>query len=286
MRLDAMTRQVALASQMQVDASREASTGLRVGAPSDDPVAAAQAARVQAQYEATTHYRTTIGNARGDIELTESTLATATDVIGSAHDLAMQAVNGSLTASERTTMATQVGQLQEQLVGLANTKGAQGYLFGGTANATAPYSSNGTFLGNSNDRTVEVGPNVTAVVNVSGAAAFGMAGNNVFTALASLQSALSANDPAAISASVNALDAAQRQVVAARSDSGLKISRLDTADSAHDVAQTSLSTQKHELVDADPAAAYSKLMAVQSSIEQAISVARSTLATMSTDHFG
>ena len=285
MRLDAMTRQVTLASQLQVDASREASTGLRVGAPSDDPVAAAQAARIQAQYDASDAYRTAIKDGRGDLETAESTLASATDLVGQAHDLALQGANGSLNASDRADLAVQVGQLRDQLVALANTKGTQGYVFGGTATDQPPYDTNGTFKGNGNERVLEVGPNVAAVISVSGAVAF--SGNaDVFAALTSLQSALQTNDVAQITASVSQLDAAQRQVVAARVDAGMKLTRLDTADAAHQAAQTTLSTQKHDAVDADPAAAYSKLMAVQSSIDQAITVARSTLQAMSVNRFG
>jgi flagellar hook-associated protein 3 FlgL len=287
MRLDAMTRQVSLAGQMQADASREASSGLRVGAPSDDPVAAAQAARVQAQFDGTTAYRTTIRNGRGDVELAESSLSSAGDVLQSAHDLAMQGVNGSLSAANRAVMADQVAQLKEELVGLGNTKGAQGYLFGGTASEASPFDANGTFLGNSNDRVAQVGPNLSTVVSVSGALAFtGAGGSDVFAALQSLQTALSTNNVAGISASVSSLDAAQRQVLAARVDAGMKLSRLDVSDAAHGTAQTALNTEKNALVQADPAMAYSKLMAVQSSLEQAITVARSMLSTMSANRFG
>ena len=111
MRLDAMTQQMSTLSQQQVSASKIASTGLRINAPSDDPVAAAQQARVQASLDATDGYRTAIRNVRGDVELSETTLASATDTLQSAQDLAMQGANGSLAASDRTALASQVSQL-------------------------------------------------------------------------------------------------------------------------------------------------------------------------------
>ena len=287
MRLDSMTRQMTQLSTRQLAAAREASTGARIGAPSDDPVAAAQAARVQAAFDGAHSYRTAIRNARGDVELSESTLATATDLVQRAHEIAMQGANGALNASDRSALALEVKQLREQMLTLANTKGTQGYLFGGTASTTAPFDPLGNFTGNGNDRLVEVAPNVPVSVSTNGAMAFTVAGgNDVFAELASLQAALETNNVAAISPSVNALDTTRRQVLAARLQAGTQLERLDSADTAHEVGQGTLTSQRHELVDADPAQSYSRLAAVQQSIEQAISVARTTLATLAMNRFG
>jgi flagellar hook-associated protein 3 FlgL len=282
MRMDGLIARMARLSSQELQASREASSGARVEAPSDDPVAAAQAARVQAQLDQTGGYRSAIRNARGDVELAENTLASASDVVQRAHDLAMQAVNGALNASDRASLGTEVDQLREQLLNLANTKGAQGYLFGGTSTDTAPFDATGAFQGNTADRSVSVGANVSATVNVNGAQAFGVNGANpnLFDQLAALSAALKANDVAALTPTVNTLDTARQRLVTVRVDAGLKMDRLDTADSAHEVAETAFATQRHTLVDADPAAAYTKLAALQQSIDQAISVAKSTLSTL------
>jgi flagellar hook-associated protein 3 FlgL len=287
MRLDAMTQQMSTLSQQQVSASKIASTGLRINAPSDDPVAAAQQARVQASLDATDGYRTAIRNVRGDVELSETTLASATDTLQSAQDLAMQGANGSLSASDRTALASQVSQLQDQLLALANTKGTQGYLFGGTASTDPPFDATGNFTGNSGDRVVEVGPGVTSTVSVDGGAAFTAAGGvDVFAQLTALHDALATNNVAGIQSSVGSVDTARRQVLAARVDAGTKLGRLDTADSAHQAGQTSLQTESHALVDADPAAAYSQLMAAQNAVEQGVAVARSTLSILGINRFG
>jgi flagellar hook-associated protein 3 FlgL len=288
MRMDAVTLQLSRISSQQLQASREASTGVRVGAPSDDPIAAAQAARVQAQLDQTGAYRAAIRNARGDVELAESTLASATDIVQKAHDLAMQAINGTLDASARADMATQVDQLRAQLLTMANTQGAQGYLFGGTVTDKPPFDPSAAFTGNAQDRVVAIGPNVSATVSVNGQSAFGAngAGVDVFAELASLSTALKANDVSAIEPSVNTLDTARQQIVTARVDAGLKMDRLDTADTAHGAAETSLATQQHTLVDADPAAAYTRLATLQQSLEQAVSVAKSTLATLDVNRIG
>ncbi len=287
MRLESMTQQLAQLSQRELTASRQASTGMRLSAPSDDPVAAAQAARVQASLDATDGYRTTIRDVRGDVDLAETTLASAGDILTRAGELAMQGANGSLNASDRAALGQEVAQLKDQMVTLANAKGSTGYLFGGTASTTPPFDAAGTFAGNPNDRVAAVGANVSMTVSVNGATAFTAAGGrDVFTELSNLQTALSTNNVAALSPSVATLDGARRQVLAARLDAGTKLARLDTADAAHQAGQTTLATQRSGLLQIDPAAAYTQLQATQAAVEQSIAVARSTLATLSQNRFG
>ncbi|MET0592696.1 MAG: hypothetical protein ABW133_08355, partial [Polyangiaceae bacterium] len=67
--------QVARAQASHADAARQAASGLRVGAPSDDPVAAAQALRVSHSINRTEGYRSTINSLKGDVELAESSRA-------------------------------------------------------------------------------------------------------------------------------------------------------------------------------------------------------------------
>ncbi len=280
MKLDTVTRNIATAEQRQLAATREASSGQRISAPSDDPVGAARLARIQASIESTAAYRASITNVQGDVELAESTLASASDVMQRVQEIALQGANDSLTASDRGALAAEVAGLKKELVSLANTKGSTGYLFGGTS-AANPFDVNGAFSGNSNPHTVEIAQGLTLDVNVDGAKAFTAAGGrDVFADLATLENALNANDGAAVSATVNSLDTSRRQIVAARSDAGDKINRLTTADSAHDRADTVLQSQRHDVGDADAAASYSRLVATQQALESALTVARTTLQTL------
>ena len=278
MSIDTVSRNIAGAEARQLAASREASSGARINAPSDDPVGAAHLARIQASIDTTASFRQTISTVQGDVALSESTLASASSVMDRAQEIAMQGANDSLSASDRASLATEVSSLREQLISLANTKGSFGYLFGGTANAAPPFDTTGAFVGNSNPHTVEIAPGLTLDTQVDGAKAFTLAGGrDVFADLTALSTALNANDGAAVSATVNSLDTSRRQIVAARSDAGDKLNRLATADTVHDQVDSALQSQRHDLADADPAASYSRLMTAQQSLTSAISVARTTL---------
>src|SRR5450432_3146827 len=90
-RFEAMRQSMATSQAQYFKASREASSGVRVGAPSDDPIAAAQALRVQSAMDRTTAYRSSINTVRGDVELAESSLADAKSDLDRAHEIALQA---------------------------------------------------------------------------------------------------------------------------------------------------------------------------------------------------
>jgi flagellar hook-associated protein 3 FlgL len=281
MKIDTVNRSIAGAQARQMAATREASSGSRIGAPSDDPVAAARLARIQASIQSAAAYRASIASVQGDVELAETTLASAGEIMQRVQEIALQGANDTLPASERSMLAVEVAGLRKQLVSLANTKGSTGYLFGGTEQTVSPFDVNGAFNGNSNPHTVEIAQGLTLDVNADGAKAFTVAGGrDVFADFTALENALNANDGTAVSATVNSLDTSRRQIVAARIDAGDKLNRLGTADAAHDQADTILQSQRHTVADADPAAAYSRLIATQQALESALAVARSTLQTL------
>ncbi|HMI85484.1 MAG TPA: flagellar hook-associated protein FlgL [Polyangiaceae bacterium] len=273
--------QVTRAQSAHADAARQASSGLRVGAPSDDPVAAAQALRVAHSMARTATFRSTIGSVRGDVELAESTLAGAEDVMQRLHDIALGASSGTLDPKEQAAMATEVAQLKEQLVAFANQKGSMGYLFGGTKTQAAPFSPSGGFTGDDLDRTAEVGHGVVMTVSTSGAKAFTAAGGrDLFSDIDALYTAINADDKANMLASVNRMDEGGRQILAARADAGIKVARLDAADATHEQASVTLATQRHGLVEIDPAQAYSNLAQMQQQLEAAVAVSKNLIDTL------
>jgi flagellar hook-associated protein 3 FlgL len=270
-----------------LQATKQASSGLRLDRPSVDPTGAAQLARIQASLDATCNYRGVISTVQGDLEMAESTLATATQLTERATELALQGANGAQTAESRNHIAQEVRRLREQLLALANQKGTQGYLFSGTATDTAPFTAAGVFAGDDNDRVAEIGKNDSAVVSVSGARAFTIAGGrDVFADLADLETALLTNDQAAITTSVSIADTCRRQILAARVDAGLKLDRLQTASSVHEQVQLALAKHRGDVADADPVEAYSRFVALQQGLDQAIAVSRSILGSIGKARFG
>lgn len=258
-------------------AAREASSGLRVENPSDDPVAAAQAARLQATAQRIDGHRAAIRNTMGDVELAESTLASAADIFTRANELAMAAGNGTLNASDRASMAKQVEDLQQELTRLANAKGSRGYLFGGSQTEATPFAVNGTFSGDSADFQLDIGAGPTTA-GASGAQAFTAAGGrNVFADLESLRTALVANDTTGVTATLDGLEASRKQITVERGRTGLTLEKLSTTDATLENLGISTETAKERAVAADPFDAYSRLATLGQTLERSIAISQQLL---------
>src|SRR5688572_22012706 len=141
MRFASAQRSLSALRSRHAELTNQVTSGSRIGAPSDDPVAAARMTRVAAQASRTADYRATIDTVRSDIRLSESTLAEASNLMVRAQELAMQGANGSLTAEDRRTLATEVAALQSQFISTANTRGERGFLFSGNLTDTAALSA-------------------------------------------------------------------------------------------------------------------------------------------------
>ncbi len=278
MRQSNLVRTLDQLSQAQQEASNRALTGNRVNKPSDDPAAAAELARIRASQAQTDAGLKAASSAESDLTLSESVLAQANDLFTSARELAQQGANATLDANTRATMANQVGLLKQQLLGIANTKGQNGYLFGGSQTQNQPFDASGSFSGDDDAHVVDLGTGTPTAVNVSGARAFTAAGGrNVFDDLDALQTALRNNDQTAISNTFAGLEAARSQVVAVQADAGLRIDKLQTTEDVLTQAKTVLSTRQQSVAGADQYQAYSDLVTLGQSLEQAVGVAKQIL---------
>lgn len=111
----------------------------RVIRPSDDPTAAAQAERAQTRMARVTADQRALEVQRNAVATAESTLGDAVSAMQSFRTLVVQAGNPGLSASDRVSIAQQLGTLRDQLLGYANVKDSNGQpLFGGLGSTEAP----------------------------------------------------------------------------------------------------------------------------------------------------
>jgi flagellar hook-associated protein 3 FlgL len=264
-------------SSQHAKATQEATTGVRVGKPSDDPIAAAELARLSASSSQTKAHLSVIDAVRGDAELTESTLDGASDIFARLKEIALQGANGELTAEDRRTLSVEVVGLKDALLTLGNTRGTRGYLFSGSEVTTAAFDLAGVFQGNDTAHVVQMGNSTPTAVSTSGAEAFVVAGGrDVFADLQSLATALGTDDLAGIRASIDNIGASHSQLVNARARSGLVLSKLDASESV----LSSLDTEQQKRAQigaADPFESYTRVNALGQSLERAIAVSKQIL---------
>jgi flagellar hook-associated protein 3 FlgL len=117
---------------------QQLNSGLKISAPADDPEAAARILDLDRSIAKTEQYQSNIAATRGRLNLEESALEAANNIIFKAKDLTIQAKNDTLNSSDRLAIKYEVDQLLEELVGVANTRNANGeYIFSGDL-ATVP----------------------------------------------------------------------------------------------------------------------------------------------------
>ncbi len=278
LRYQSIGRNLARIQSENAEAANQASSGLRVGKPSDDPVAAAELARLRAGLSSAEKQRSVAQSAKGDAELAESTLSQVTELLGRARELAMQGSNDSLSATDRAALGDEAKSIRTQVLGLANARGSKGYLFAGSHTDTPAFDSSGLFRGDDVQQTVDIGGSSPTTVGASGASAFTAAGGrDIFADLDALSTALLADDRAGTAAALDNLDQNQRQVTTERARVGLVMNKLDSSDSMLEQLSLDLGKRQSAVGAADPFEAYSKMTVLGQSLERAVAVSRQML---------
>lgn len=279
-RLLTMMRSGQIAAARVNSASAQAAAGAKVNKPSDDPVAYATVVRRDADIASVQSRSMVARNAADGLTIAENTLDSASSVMQTAMNLAVQGANESLSPSDRNAIALQVKGLRDQLISLANTKGDNGYIFGGTKTATQPFdSTTAAFSGNDGATKVAITDGVAPRGNVSGARAFTAAGGrDVFADLATLQAALEGGDVSGIRTSIDNIKAGHEQIIGVQVEAGLSIERLQSSADVLDASAVSLASTRSRAIGADdPASLITNMSAATTAYQQSLEVTRRLL---------
>jgi flagellar hook-associated protein 3 FlgL len=260
------------------------STGKRLLTPSDDPAASARAI-VTAQAKARTdRFAAVIGTASDQLGEEESVLGQVTDLLTEIRTSAVAAGGGPLSGAHRASIATELKGRLEDLLALANTKGADGsYIFSGYEISTPAFSldaTTGTYAygGDTGQREVAVADGRMMPTNDDGANVFIVGGESVFDTVQNLINTLgiSGSTPAGktalaagISTALSKLSSAEDNVLAVRSEVGARMSELDSLSSANSSRALQYAATLSDLQDLDYASALSDFSRQQVALEAA-----------------
>jgi flagellar hook-associated protein 3 FlgL len=173
------------------------STGRRVLTPQDDPVAAAQALVVTQTKDVNQQYIENQGQAKSQLGLVDSQLSSLVNVLQEVRERVIQAGNtGSLSQSDRATIATELESRLSEIIGIANSDNGVGeYLFSGYKGNVRPFAIEGslapvppaasrpvTYYGDDGERLLQVSSSQQMAVSVAGSDAFMVvkSGNGTF----------------------------------------------------------------------------------------------------------
>ncbi len=116
------------------------STGKDINRPSDDPAAFLRILPLRNDIESVKRFQQNAVLSRDILNTGASGFQDAADIMSEARKLTVQGANGSLSQTDRDTLASQVNQLLKQMVGIANSRLGDRYLFGGAKTSSQAFT--------------------------------------------------------------------------------------------------------------------------------------------------
>lgn len=162
------------------------SSQTRILTPADDPVGASQVLLVDQSVALEQQYQVNHRSATGQLGLVDAKLSSLTNVLQSIRDNIVKAGGGSLTNTDRQSIADDVEASFNEIMAIANSDNGTGdYLFSGYQGATLPFATDTTQLaqppavaqpiayhGDDGQRLVQVSTSRQMAVTVPGSAVF------------------------------------------------------------------------------------------------------------------
>jgi len=141
---------------------QQLSSGRKIVTPSDDPLAAGQAITASQNQSMTSNYAANRAVANTALGNEDNTMDSIVNNITAAMEKVVQAGNGTLSDTDRQTLATVLTNSRDALFALANsTDGSGQYMFSGYQSGSAAYVKDPTtgaitYAGDTGQRTIQV----------------------------------------------------------------------------------------------------------------------------------
>lgn len=262
----------------------EASSGLKISQPSDDPGDLVTLMQARSTLDANNQVSNNLSQVLGNTQVGEQALQSANNLMTQALSLAAEGASSTVSASQRTALAQQVSGILDQLVGLANTQAGGVYIFSGDQPQSASYA-----LDSSSATGVDAlltNPQATQQIADASGIAFPVsltaqqifddrnpdstpAADNVFAAVNSLIVSLQNNDTAGISAAQNSLQTASSYLNQQLAFYGSVQNRIQNAQTFASQQNVQLQTQISQIQDADVAQVAVQLTQEQTQLQAA-----------------
>ncbi|MFT4604726.1 MAG: flagellar hook-associated protein 3 FlgL [Rhodothermales bacterium] len=260
----------------QARLNEELATGLKVRRSSDDPTAYGIARRLDTVINRYDQYQRSIDSATAWASSSQDTLDDVATLMTTAYEEAIRGANDTVGTEGRSMIADRVDGVLEQIVAQLNTKGADGFLFGGTNTTTKPFlMDNATgadgagvsYYGNATEVQRNVGEEMRMSVGVTGSR-FTTAG--VTESIGALRDALNADDTAAIETALADVITGRDFVIDLTAEVGVKADRL--SDMSSQFAELQIRNEAHRsgVQDADLAKTISNIQRSQTGLQAAM----------------
>jgi flagellar hook-associated protein 3 FlgL len=271
-------------SQQQLNtATEQLATGKSVSVPSDNPAAAADMVQNTIETGDVDQYTLNVSSVLSTVQTADSALSSVISSLTQAVSLGTEGANGTNSTANLQAIAQQAQGLLSSVVSQANLSYQGAYVFGGTANTTAPYTADSSsasgyaYNGNNDSNSVQVGDDLSVQTNLPGSQIFSNSSNNVLGALNSLVTALQSGNTSAIGTATNAVSSALSYVSQQRVFYGNAESRLNSQETYLQQETVSLASQATALVGVNEATAATNLSQAETDNSAALAAAAKVL---------
>ena len=254
-------------------------TGKEVERSSDDPVKFFRANRFRQSVKQNEQYLENVQDAKGWLQATASNLDSMLNQVMTLRERAVQSANDSLSAENRLHMASEINNIVEDLVNMANESFLDKNLFSGTKTKIEnPFLFDGNsmeYQGNTGKINRRISENFTININVTGQ---DILDTNIFNSALNLRTALENDDTNEIANMIDSIDSASEKMISLNTSIGSIQNQLELAEDRLRTANLNLSTFISETEDVDLASAItqynSEEMAYQAALQSTANILR------------
>ena len=270
------------------DLQIKGSTLKRVSKPSDDPIGNVEVMALRSQGVDAEQYLRNLNFAQTQLSYTENILEEMTDILVKAKELAIGQASSIYSPEIRLGVSKEIHQMRQQMLGIANKRIGNRYLFAGQKILTRPFDQDGKYQGDKNKINIEVNKDVFVPVNITGADLFfgkgkqpieredlnlkppGMEVNtdglhrtpasespegevavSIFDELRGLENALLTDNPQIIQGLLERLDTSIERVITYRTEVGSLANTITNAETNIEKTKLLNETHKSKIEDAD-----------------------------------
>ena len=278
--IDQMSSQRTKVAEIQA----QLAAGKQLVQPSDDAEKTGIIQRLSSAFNRQEVYESTLDSVTSRLEVEESAVMSAENIMQRVHELAVQGTNGTLGEGDRKILAHEVSSLRDELLSLANSQDASGnYVFSGSMAKTSAFveSADGTvnYRGDDNQVQVAISEQRSMFMNRPGDEIFtsivrsnpgaGSERISFFNVMDDFADALENNNSTGVQRSLNEISGLTEGMATSIADVG---TRMNTAQNQKDIlSETKLRYQAllSNAEDLDYAKAVTELSAEMLSMEAA-----------------
>lgn len=273
---------VARGLQQLEEATRRATTGLRVERPSDDPAATSAILTASSSIRAIEQYRRNLSAAESRLAVEDDVLWQLSDLVSRARELGVGQSGETATAATRRGARLEVDGILESVRNLGNIRLGETWVFGGDEPHRPPFGDDPGLPIPGGDAVLEVGPGRYLPGAHSARTVFQDTG--VMAGLSALSDALERDDQPAIAGALRQLDAAHASVQELVAEVGARTNGLEVTRENLAALDLNLRIHRSDLQDVEMEEAISQLVRKQVGYQTALAANARILSLNLTDY--